>query len=326
VAKRILFIAGNLIGDVVMSTGLIAHLAATNPEARFTIVCGRAAAQLFEAFPQLDRVVPMAKAKGGRHWQKLLAELKGQSFDLSVDLRGSLVTWLIASQKRHVKRRMLAPHAVDDLAASIGLKTAPLSRVWLSDAAREAARGWLETQGRPVLVLCPGASWTGKRWLLERFAMLGRKLVEVGGALEGGRIVVVGGPDEATEMAALGVALEGLDVVVSDPRTPLLHAAALFEGTRLFVGNDSGLMHLAAASGAPTLGLFGPTDERRYGPRGAFTASVRGDGVDFKAPGRATSKTHPDSQGLLDSLSVETALESALRLLKDSTQWKPPSI
>jgi len=56
----------------------------------------------------------------------------------------------------------------------------------------------------------------------------------------------------------------------------LLTAYAALKRADLFIGNDSGLMHIAAAAGIPTIGLFGPSDERRYGPWGAWTKAVRG--------------------------------------------------
>ena len=59
-------------------------------------------------------------------------------------------------------------------------------------------------------------------------------------------------------------------------KVDLLTAYAALKRADLFIGNDSGLMHIAAAAGVPTIGLFGPSDERRYGPWGPLTRAVRG--------------------------------------------------
>ena len=59
-------------------------------------------------------------------------------------------------------------------------------------------------------------------------------------------------------------------------KVDLLTAYAALKRADLFIGNDSGLMHIAAAAGIPTIGLFGPSDERRYGPWGENTVAVRG--------------------------------------------------
>jgi ADP-heptose:LPS heptosyltransferase len=65
-------------------------------------------------------------------------------------------------------------------------------------------------------------------------------------------------------------------------RIDLLTAYACLKRARLFIGNDSGLMHLSAAAGAPTLGLFGPSDDRLYGPWGPDARALRGP-RDFEA-------------------------------------------
>ena len=89
--------------------------------------------------------------------------------------------------------------------------------------------------------------------------------------------------------------------------------AACFERVRLYIGNDSGLMHLAAAAGAPTLGLFGPTPDGRYDPWGAKTAQVRGprsreeilaaEGAGFHGP------------NAMQDLTVDMVYEAAVALL-----------
>jgi heptosyltransferase-3 len=86
--------------------------------------------------------------------------------------------------------------------------------------------------------------------------------------------VVLGGPgpDERAMAAPVLAALpEAIDLVGS---VSLSVAAAVLQRAALFIGNDSGLMHLAAAAGAPTVGLFGPTDAATYGPVGRCAVAV----------------------------------------------------
>lgn len=319
---RILFIAGNLIGDVVLASGVLAHLCETHPGARFTIVCGRAAGRLFAAFPALEAVVPMTKAPGDGHWWALWRDLRGRGrFDLAVDLRGSLLTWFLPAGRRLIKRGAKAAHAADDLARVVGLDRSPPTRVWLNDEHRAFAAPFLaDPPPAGVIALCPGASWSGKRWPPERFAALARALAGPGGSREGARVLILGGPGDEADMAAVIAGAAGLDVRDTDARTGLLEAAAILAGCDLFVGNDSGLMHLAAAAGAPTLGLFGPTDPARYAPFGARTAWVRATrDFDPSAPDHPTSKSHPEATGLMDTLSTEAALAAALALLDRSS-------
>ncbi len=92
-------------------------------------------------------------------------------------------------------------------------------------------------------------------------------------------------------------------------------AAACLQRCRLFVGNDSGLMHLAAAAGTPTLGLFGPSRERRYAPWGPHTAVVR-TRESCEELMRRAGPPGPGQETLMDGLSVEAALAASQDLLR----------
>ena len=92
------------------------------------------------------------------------------------------------------------------------------------------------------------------------------------------------------------------------PASALPEAAALLARARLFVGNDSGLMHLSAAAGAPTLGLFGPTPAGEYGPIGrAARAVVSPDGT---MAGLATERALEAARGLLAAAELPAPLHA----------------
>jgi ADP-heptose:LPS heptosyltransferase len=93
----------------------------------------------------------------------------------------------------------------------------------------------------------------------------------------------------------------------------LLTAFACVKHARLFIGNDSGAMHLAAAAGVPTLGLFGPSDEELYAPWGANTRVVRGP-RDFEQI-RAVDPSFTQELCHMMDLSVETVGKAAKELL-----------
>jgi ADP-heptose:LPS heptosyltransferase len=112
----------------------------------------------------------------------------------------------------------------------------------------------------------PHFSW--KRWPLPRFIATGKVLMNKHRA----HVLVFGGPEEETIKENLARELRPSATIIS---TDLLTTAALLRRCRLVIANDSGLMHLAAAAGAPTLGIFGPTDENRVGPRGQQSYTIR---------------------------------------------------
>ncbi|MBP0444250.1 glycosyltransferase family 9 protein [Roseomonas sp. SSH11] len=294
---RILFVTSTRIGDAVLSTGLLDHLLRTHPGARITVACGPAAEGVFARMPGRERTIVVTKKPLSRHWLGLWAEVATTFWDLVVDLRGSALGYLVPARRRVVMRGGRRPgHRIGHIAGVLRLDPPPHPVAWFApeDSARVDA---LLSDDRPLLLLGPTANWGGKVWPAERFVALARALAAPGAALAGARPVLLGGPGEAERAMAMPVVEampEALDLV---GRLSLPEAAALLARGRLFVGNDSGLMHLSAATGAPTLGLFGPTPAGEYAPVGrAAQAVVAADGT-------------------MEGLGVGQALEAARALL-----------
>jgi len=312
---NLLFVTSTRIGDAVLSTGLLDHLIARHPGARVTVACGAAAAPLFDAVPGLVRVVPMDKRKLLGHWLTLWLETVGRRWDVVVDLRGSALAWLLRARTRHVWHKPGgAAHRVVQLAAVLGLASPPAPRVWLAPAHLDAARR-LIPDGAPVLALGPTTSWPGKQWPLERFAELAQRLTARDGPLADARIAVFAAPDERAAAAPLLERLPRGRIIDAIGAGDLPTVAAMLQRCTLYVGNDSGLMHLAAASGVPTLGLFGPSDDRHYAPWGARTAVARTP-LSYDAL-VAQRRADPATTDLMATLEVEAAWRAALTLLPE---------
>jgi ADP-heptose:LPS heptosyltransferase len=275
---RILFITANRLGDAVLSTGLLNALNAQFPKARFTVACGPSAAGLFRDMPNLDRVIVMQKKKWAGHWWDLWKQLALTRFWLIIDLRGSGIgQFLLARRRRTFHGSGSRMHKVIVLSNFLKLKTTAVPRLWIGHDAKRIAAGLWPDDGRPVLALGPTANWGGKIWPGDRFAELAQRLTAADGILPNARIAVFGGPgEEALAAPALSrlPAERTLDLV---GKLDLLAIGAALQRCSLYIGNDSGLMHLAAASGVPTLGLFGPSREEIYGPWGEKNGAVRTD-------------------------------------------------
>lgn len=267
---RILFITSNRIGDAVLSTAALEHALALFPGAGVIVACGPLPAVLFRSTPGLERIEQIDKREG--RWTDLWRRLRRERFDLAIDLRGSLVTLGLNARKRIIHRKTPANrHKLAELAELLGLNAPPAPKLHI-DAKAEAAAVAVVGNATGVLALGPGANFIGKRWPPERFAELARRLS--GGA----PVLLLGAPDDAPICGEIAAALyaAGLAVIDAAGKLDLLAAAAALRRARLFVGNDSGLMHIAATVGAPTVGLFGPSDERVYGPWGPRARAVRG--------------------------------------------------
>ncbi|MBM3588249.1 MAG: glycosyltransferase family 9 protein [Alphaproteobacteria bacterium] len=298
---RILFISSTRIGDAVLSTGLLDHLMRAHPEARFTIVCGRVAEGVFRRMPQLERLISVEKRPYSLHWLEIWGQVAVTRWDLVVDLRASAIAWLLWTRAHKIIQGGRRPgHRLTHLAALLGIEPPPLPVIWTApeDTARAAA---LLLAGRPWLVLGPTANWHRKVWPAERFAELALRLTAPDGVLPGAGIAILGGPgDQERSMATpvLTALPQALDLV---GKLDLPEVAAVLTRTAMFIGNDSGLMHLATAAGAPTLGLFGPTPPDEYGPAGPKAGAVPADG--------------PPGQGAMEDLPVARVLAAARALI-----------
>ncbi len=278
---RVLFITATRIGDAVLSTGLLGHLLRTYPAARFTVACGPVAEGVFARMPNRDRTIIIDKRSYDRHWLALWRQTVTTVWDLAVDLRGSAVTLLLPARRRAIMRGGRRPgHRLTHLAGTLGLAEPPLPVAWWAAADEARAVALLPPNG-PVVALGPTANWAGKAWPADRYAALFRALAP---SLPGARAAVFAGPGAAERAMAAPVlaALPGAIDLAGNLTLP--EAAACLARCRLFIGNDSGLMHLAAATGTTTLGLFGPTPASEYGPSGRCAAAVLAPGPAGNTP------------------------------------------
>ena len=313
----ILFIASSRIGDAVLSAGLIKALVDEVEGARFTIVASALTAPLFEHVPGLDRIIVMEKRPLSAHWYGLWRQVRGRHWGLIVDTRGSPISGFLRRSRRAVhKPGGEAAHKVIEAARLLKQEqNPPAPYLYIGDAERARAERLTAGDGL-ILAMAPAANWVGKMWPAEHFAQVARTLLAKGGELAGGRLMVLGGPGDR------GVASPLLNVVPKDRRIdlvdcePLLVAFAALAKTRLFIGNDSGLMHLAAAAGAPTIGLFGPSDERLYGPWGEHVRVVRGATTFAQIKARDTRLSHPVCH--MTDLRASAVVAAARKLLAET--------
>jgi heptosyltransferase-1 len=157
--------------------------------------------------------------------------------------------------------------------------------------------------GNDFAILNPGAGWGAKMWPAERYGQVAREL-----AKDGLRSLINHGPREEELAAEVEAASEGAARKISCSISELI---ALTRRARLFVGGDTGPMHLAAALKIPVVAIFGPTNPARNGPFGTRSTVLRS----------ATSQTdhtrhREPEQGLLE-ITVEEVVSAARKLLRD---------
>jgi lipopolysaccharide heptosyltransferase II len=292
--RRILIRANNWIGDVVMISPAVRAIRAHFRDARIAILAKRWVLDAVRGHPYYDDLVEFddeGRHRGARGRLRLAAELRRERFDLAVLFQKAFEAAFLACAAGARRRYGYATdgrsalltdalplpppgtHHVDvflGLARALGCPVADPHPVFhLGPEAERAADGLLERAGfgshAPLVAIHAGASKAPRAWHPGRFALLGRGLVERAEA----RLILLGGPGDGAILAEIAGATPRERTLVPDPRTPLRTSAALLARCHLFVGNDSGPMHLAAALGVPAVAIFGPGDPDRTAPRSA---------------------------------------------------------
>jgi lipopolysaccharide heptosyltransferase I len=256
----------------------------------------------------------------------LVRRLRAGRFDVAVDLQGlwksGVITWLSGAPVRvgfalsqcreranacFTNRRVAAPvgavHVVERnlaLLAGLGLDPAlaapPVFPIARDPTAEGTVGRCLDEEGvkpeTPLVVLNPGSGRDGKRWAVGAFRQLGDELAMRLGA----RVVLAWGPGEGPLARAIAHGMRTTPVI--PPPTSIPEMVAFLRRASLVVGGDTGPIHIAAALGVPTVGLYGPTSARRNGPYGPRTAA-------FQSP-----------SGRMDDIGVESVLGTAESLVR----------
>lgn len=287
--SRLLFITLSNIGDLVMTTPALMALHEAFPDSSVDIVADTRSSELLQRCPFLGEMFHRIKADGRAGLLQLIRQLRYRRYEAIVDLRTDFLPWVLRADRRSARWQagQHGPHAVEQhyavasrvLPSSL---TAPACHLWLGEQdIATAQRTLAAAPGSRRLVMAPGANWPGKCWPAAHYAALIHLLRN-----DFDSVVLLGSVSDAatsTELLA-DLSIPSLNLM---GRTPLLAAAALIQQGTLFIGNDSGLGHIAAAVNTPSLTLFGPGRPERYRPWGPRAAVVL-------APSRALPDLRPE--------------------------------
>ncbi|WP_298161325.1 glycosyltransferase family 9 protein [Brevundimonas sp.] len=274
-SNKVLFVTSNRIGDCVISSGIIREISRQVPGAQITVACGRPPAPFFRSAPGVERVIILDKKKAAGHWVDLWRQVVGTHWALVIDIRGSALAYVLNADRRIVYNRRWETGLpkVEMISRLMGSEASLEPELFIDDRARAEAAAIIDPDlaaaPGPIIALAPIAHQPGKSWPADRWGQL-VEMLKAEPRFAGWRFMPVGGPGDRSPATP---ALEAAGPLAIDfvGKGDILASAAAIDRAALFVGNDSGLMHVAAAAGRPTLGLFGPTEWWLYGPRGPRT-------------------------------------------------------
>lgn len=295
---KILVIRLDDIGDVILATPVLRNLKESFPDATIDLMVKSSTQDVVVNNPWVNRIWTLepfwmrtAKPSGPMRWLLLIRQLRKEGYDLVLELRGNPFNLILAflSGSRHrvgygaqglgflltavVPYDNNARHEIDrnlDVLRGLGLPVrSKKPEFFIPDTAARLTERFLKAcrVSDDDLLVCihPGAPWLPKRWPKERFAAVAEALI----GKYGSKIVLIGNADEMRLCSAVRdqITLGNRNhVVVAAGITNLHGTAALIKRAVLFIGNDSGPMHMAHAFETNTVALFGPQSPAFFGP------------------------------------------------------------
>lgn len=287
----VLVVAPPTLSEAVLFSGLVKRLADEMPHARFTVLGDPAVTAVYRDLPGLDKLIALEAAPFGLHWLKLWARLRRRRWGLVLDMTGTRLAGSLEARRRAIRKPLSAAlepvHKVIEASKILRIEDDPPAPFLFTSAETEAAAKALlrpptGAKEGPILAIAPAAGWVGRTWPAERFAVVAAELLSPRGPLSGGRLMVVGRQEDRWAAEAVRRAIARDRLIDLAGRADIATTYACLKQVRMFIGGDSEMLHLAAAAGAPTLGLFGPSDERVWGPWGQLGQALRGP-RDFEA-------------------------------------------
>ena len=284
-------------GDILLSLPVLMNLREAYPAAHITVLAGSWVRSLLETHPEIDQVIDYnapffartAPATPLIHRWQLLRVLRARRDELLVDLRGSWLTLIHAvlgkplcrldRASRNVPWRFDKDAPTHELARNLEILSpipTPHQIPTWPVAAEQIQWAWsfLASEGivlsRPLFALHPGSPVSIKRWPAEYFAELADALI----AHYGAQVIMLGNAEERPIADQIQGAASGALWNLAG-KTTLLELLGILRNCTGFIGIDSGPMHLAAAVGIPTVGLFGPSDASRFGPVGPHVCTIQ---------------------------------------------------
>jgi heptosyltransferase-2 len=298
---KILVRAPNWVGDAVMAIPALEAIRRSQTGGEISILARPAVAALLSGQPFADRILEYDYRGRHRGWvgrERLIRKLRSERFDLAVllqnafeaawlawragirerigyarDGRGFLLTKAVSVPKQgeiprhesHYYLEMLRRAGWVESRGEFREKIAPI-RLHVAEPARQAAETALRRAGAREgawrCAIAPGASYgAAKCWPPERFASLADRLISECDA----DVIFFGAPGEKEIAAQICSSMKSHAISMAG-ETSMRDLVALFSGCSVFIGNDSGAMHVAAAAGLPVIGIFGPTDPEGTAP------------------------------------------------------------
>ena len=326
------------IGDCVLTLPMLCALRKAYPEAFIVWAVEKPTDQLLSPHPDIDDllIIPKDWLKKPRVAWRIRQQLKKYKFDIAIDPQGfcksSVLSWLSGAKvrigldgemgrefSRWFNRDLVttkSSHVVDrslELLTPMGIEEPEVDfRMAIKNSALAFVDKFIansDLQGK-YTVINPGASWPSKMWEMDRFG----KVAEYIHRQYGYRSVIPWAGDREKENGQ-EIVKHSDGAAILAPATDLQQLAALMYRGELFVGCDTGPMHIAAAVGTPCVGLYGPTRPQDSGAYGPIHAAVQA----WYQSGNSRQRRQADNDAMRD-----ISIDMVCRACSETLLQRPP--
>ena len=315
---KVLFITSTRIGDAVLSTSILNYIKNRFPNSYFYIATGKTPAPLFKNFQNVKKIFILEKKFFKIHWLELWLQTFFHKWDIIIDLRGSIISYLLFNDQKYVyKSTNKSIHRLDELAFLMKTKYLPLPSIpILKKDTKKISNDFLKLKN--FIAIGASANWPAKIWPSKNFVKLIKMLLKERKLGKKKSVVFFGSSKDLKNTKKIKKHLKKFRVRNLCGKLDLIEVAAHLKKCKIFIGNDSGLMHIASSVGVPTLGLFGPSLESRYAPKGDNAYCIRTKKTFNQLTG-ARNFDWNTKKNLMSSLSVKRVFKKIKRILASNS-------
>jgi len=306
---KILYICSNLIGDTILSSGVINHFIDQNKDAKLTFVVGPTAAPLLKNYKNTENIIIFEKRKFNLHWFDILQKTYSTKWDIVIDFRSSAISYILRKNKKYIFKKHHSIHHIEQLNSSFGFDCSNLF-IPTSFDEKNKANDHLDKSFKHIVIF-PGGNWFPKLWSAENFNVTMKALLDKYDKI---KFILVGSLKEKNKF--YNELIKGIkeDLIIDLFGYNLTLTSAYMKKSDIFIGNDSGLMHLAVANKLKVISLFGPTDDRVYGPYGGNNIVIRtSESLDY-----FKSINIDENSSYMNSIKPEIVLQKCEKILNDN--------
>ena len=314
--KKILFITLNNLGDIILTTPVLDVLCRNFPNAEIDVITGPPGKDVFQDHPSVRNVMVRQKRMSIKGRVRELMALREIKYDLTVDMKNSLIPWMVGAKycpkvafpaKRALHKR--EEHLSKLSGMGLDVPQDPHFFIPVSEAEKNFIDRQIgDAKSNGICVINPGSKSHLKRWDVKKFSKLSDNIVNELGF----KVFVIGNSDDADIVRMFEDNVEQ-KVINLCGRTSLGALSELIKRSDIIVTNDSAPLHVASAAGTKSVAIFGPSDEKKYGPISSESIVVTPD-KSCRPCSNALCSVGPE-EGCISEISVEEVFEAVKKVV-----------